>query len=205
MTTARSRTAIPPWAWLLAALSAAALVIAIVALVRGAAHDHDFSIRDDRSAATDAGDVLEARPKKPGRPKASPAAATKPSRALAKPEPLSVAAYLEACGEQDARRDWPATWGEAGKLVRDTLNAAWALTPPPELAGFHARRLQALAMVLAFVEAQDYEGPLTEEAAAVMVVPWDASAQLRAFAVEDLDAGMRARIVAAGCWASNER
>ena len=55
-----------------------------------------------------------------------------------------------------------------------------------------------------FVEAQDYEGPLTEEEAAVMVVPWTAAAQLLTFAVEDLDAGLEACIVAAGCWASNE-
>ncbi len=60
-------------------------------------------------------------------------------------------------------------------------------------------------MILAFVEAHDYEGSLTEEAAAVMVVPWPASAQLLALAAEDLAPDLRARIVAAGCWASNER
>ena len=196
-----------PWGWLLAtvaaALAAAALALAIVALVGVAAHEH----ADDPPWADGAG---------PGSghdrdwtvPEPAPVGeATDPSPASAGPNtaPLPIAEYLAACAAQERERAWPATWGAAGEDVRDILNAAWATTPPPELAAFHARRLQGMAMVLAFIEAQEYAGPLTEASAAALAIPAMAAADLVTRAAAALDADLQGQLVAAGCWTPSER
>lgn len=194
------------------ALAAAALALALVALLRPPAHEHAAAGGPWEQllpllllgAAADAGGDWDIVPEPgwEGGDYPGPGEATEPAPASSGPStaPLGLAAYLEACAVQDRVREWPASWGAAAADVRDTLNAAWATTPPPELADFHARRLQAMAMVLAFLEAQDHDEPPTEEGAALLAVPARAAAQLLALAAEDLDADLRGRLEASGCW-----